>query len=108
MKKDVIAYLIGETSTQNEYKQEIKVETRAEIMATYDSVRQSEFYKGGEAGLKPAFCLTTAIIDYNDEKEVELDGKRYGIYRTYEVDKDYIELYCERKGGVRSVQTIGG
>lgn len=70
-------------------------------MALYESVSQSEFYKGGEAGLKPEFRLTTAIIDYSGEKEVELDGKRYGIYRTYEVDKDYIELYCERKGGVQ-------
>jgi hypothetical protein len=35
------------------------------------------------------------------EREVELDGKKYGIYRTYERNQDYIELYCERKGGVQ-------
>lgn len=99
--RDVIAYLIGKTITMNARKQEVETNTRTEIMALYESVSQSEFYKGGEAGLKPEFRLTTAIIDYSGEKEVELDGKRYGIYRTYEVDKDYIELYCERKGGVQ-------
>ena len=99
--RDVIAYLIGKAITKNEYKQEVETDSRTEIMALYESVSQSEFYKGGEAGLKPEFRLTTAIIDYSGEKEVELDGKRYGIYRTYEVDKDYIELYCERKGGVQ-------
>ena len=99
--RDVIAYLIGKAITKNEYKQEVETDTRTEIMALYESVSQSEFYKAGEAGLKPEFRLTTAIIDYNGEKEVELDGKRYGIYRTFEVDKDYIELYCERKGGVQ-------
>ena len=99
--RDVIAYLIGKTITMNARKQEVETDTRTEIMALYESVSQSEFYKGGEAGLKPEFRLTTAIIDYSGEKEVELDGKRYGIYRTYEVDKDYVELYCERKGGVR-------
>ena len=99
--RDVIAYLIGKAITKNEYKQEVETDTRTEIMALYESVSQSEFYKGGEAGLKPEFRLTTAIIDYSGEKEVELDGKRYGIYRTFEVDKDYIELYCERKGGVQ-------
>lgn len=99
--RDVIAYLIGKTITKNEYKQEVETDTRTEIMALYESVSQSEYYKGGEAGLRPEFRLTTAIIDYSGEKEVELDGKRYGIYRTYEVDKDYIELYCERKGGVQ-------
>ncbi len=99
--RDVIAYLIGKTITMNARKQEVETDTRTEIMALYESVSQSEFYKGGEAGLKPEFRLTTAIIDYSGEKEVELDGKRYGIYRTYEVDKDYVELYCERKGGVQ-------
>ena len=101
MKKDVIAYLIGKTITLNEHKQEIEVDTRTEILAQKESVSASEFYRGGGAGLKPEFRLTTAIIDYNGEREVELEGKKYGIYRTYEVDKDYIELYCERKGGVR-------
>lgn len=99
--RDVIAYLIGMTITKNEYKQEKETETRSEILARKESISQSEFYKGGEAGLKPEFRLTTAIIDYNGEREVEVDGRRYGIYRTYEVDKDYIELYCERKGGVQ-------
>lgn len=99
--RDVIAYLIGKTITKNEYKQEVETDTRTEIMALYESVSQSEYYKGGEAGLRPEFRLTTAIIDYNGEKEVEYDGKRYGIYRTFEVDKDYIELYCEQKGGVQ-------
>ena len=99
--RDVIAYLIGKTITMNARKQEVETDTRTEIMALYESVSQSEFYKGGEAGLKPEFRLTTAIIDYSGEKEVELDGKRYGIYRTFEVDKDYIDLYCERKGGVQ-------
>ena len=99
--RDVIAYLIGKTITKNEYKQEVETDTRTEIMALYESVSQNEFYKAGEAGLRPEFRLTTAIIDYNGEKEVEYNGARYGIYRTYEVDKDYIELYCERKGGVQ-------
>lgn len=98
---DVIAYLIGKTITMNQLKQEIEVETRTEIYARKESISQSEFYKGGEAGLKPDFRLITAIIDYNGEREVELDSKKYGIYRTYERDQDYIELYCERKGGVQ-------
>ena len=97
---DVIAYLLGKTITMNQLKQEVEVDTRTEIFAQKESISQSEFYKGGEAGLKPDFRLITAIIDYNGEREVELDDKKYGIYRTYERDQDYIELYCERKGGV--------
>lgn len=98
---DVIAYLLGKAITMNQLKQEVEVDTRTEIFAQKESISQSEFYKGGEAGLKPDFRLITAIIDYNGEREVELDGKKYGIYRTYERNQDYIELYCERKGGVQ-------
>lgn len=99
--RDVIAYLLGKAITMNQLKQEVEVDTRTEIFAQKESISQSEFYKGGEAGLKPDFRLITAIIDYNGEREVELDGKKYGIYRTYERNQDYIELYCERKGGVQ-------
>lgn len=99
--RDVIAYLIGKTVTRDALKRETETETRTEILARKESISQNEFYKGGEAGLKPEFRLTTAIIDYNGEREVEVDGNKYGIYRTYEVDKDYVELYCERKGGVQ-------
>ena len=98
---DVIAYLIGYTVTLNDYKQEIKTETRAQIFAKKESVSRAEFYNGGKSGLQPEFRLTTAIIDYNGELEVELDGVRYGIYRTYNVSQDYIELYCEKKGGLQ-------
>lgn len=98
---DVIAYLIGYAYTMNVRKQQTKTETRTQIFAKKESVSRAEFYNGGKAGLQPEFRLTTAIIDYNGELEVELDGLRYGIYRTYNVSKDYIELYCEKKGGLQ-------
>ena len=98
---DVIAYLIGYTVTLNDYKQEIKTETRTQIFAKKESVSRAEYYNGGKSGLQPEFRLTTAIIDYNGELEIELDGVRYGVYRTYNVSQDYIELYCEKKGGLQ-------
>lgn len=101
MDEDVIAYLIGYTVTLNDYKQEVTTETRSQIFAKKKSVSRTEFYNGGKAGLQPEFRLKTAVIDYNGELEVELDGVRYGIYRTYNVSADYIELYCEKKGGVQ-------
>ena len=98
---DVIAYLIGYTVTLNDYKQEVKTETRSQIFAKKKSIKRAEFYNGGKAGLQPQFYLETVIIDYSDELEVELDGVRYGIYRTYQPDEDHIELYCEKKGGLQ-------
>ena len=98
---DVIAYLIGYTITMNSYKQEVKTEAKSMIYCRKTSISRSEFYNAGRQNLQPAFVLTTAIIDYHGELEVEIDDVRYGIYRTYEVDQDYIELYCEKKGGLQ-------
>lgn len=101
MDEDVIAYLIGYTVTLNDYKQEVKTETRSQIFAKKSGIKRSEFYSAGKAGLQAEFQLKVAKIDYNGELEVELDGVRYGIYRTYPPEVDYIELYCEKKGGVQ-------
>ena len=38
--------------------------------------------------------------DYGHEKIVELDGVRYGVYRTYLGKNESIELYLESKVGV--------
>lgn len=40
------------------------------------------------------------VYDYNGERIAELDGVRYGIYRTYLAQNEFIELYLERKAGI--------
>ena len=37
--------------------------------------------------------------DYEGEKTLEMDGKQYGIYRTYQTLNDDLELYLEWKVG---------
>lgn len=98
---DVVAYLIGYTITFDEYKQEVQTETRSMVYCRKESISRAEFYNAGRTGLQPEFKLTCAVIDYHGETEIELDGARYGIYRTYNVNADYIELYCEKKGGLQ-------
>lgn len=98
---DVIAYLIGYTITLDDYKQEVQTETRSMVYGKKESISRAEFYSAGQSGLQPAFRLTVASIDYHGETELEVDSARYGIYRTYDVNADYIELYCEKKGGLQ-------
>lgn len=38
--------------------------------------------------------------DYQGEEIAEINGDRYGIYRTYFATTDTIELYLEKKAGV--------
>lgn len=100
MMLDDTAYLVSETITRNKFQQEVKTETLRQIYCKRDSIKRAEFFSGGNQGLKPEFMLTTAKIDYSGETEISYQNERYGIYRTYEKG-DYIELYCEKKGGVQ-------
>lgn len=47
------------------------------------SVGQSEFYKAAQAGIKVEAKCEVYTADYEGETICELNGKRYGILRTY-------------------------
>ena len=63
-----------------------------EVMARVGSVTMSEFYEAGRNGLRPEFVFKMFLDDYNGEKLVEYNGKRYEVYRTYMGRSDTIEL----------------
>lgn len=77
----------------------IVTEEPREVMCQVDSVTRSEFFDAGRNGLNPEFVFRVFFADYEGERIVEYNGKRYGIYRTYHGRDDVVELYAERKGG---------
>jgi len=78
-------------------------ETSREVFCQVDSVSRSEFFAGGQTGLRPEYRFTVFHGEYNGEKECVYNGARYAIYRSYHVpDTDYLELYAERRPGVIS------
>lgn len=100
MERDHVAVLISETHKPDALNQMVPVENRREIFCRISSVRQSEWFAAGQAGLKPQFVVKMFADDYADETIIEIDGIRYGVYRTYHAKSDQIELYLEKKGGV--------
>ena len=70
-----------------------------EVMCQVDSVSRNEFFEGGRNGLNPEFVFRVFFGDYEGERLVEYQNKRYSIYRTYHGRNDMMELYAERKGG---------
>ena len=100
MDRSTVITLIAETKTQDAYGVWRTSETRREAYAQVDSVTRDEYFEGGRNGLNPEFRFTLFAGDYDCERTVEYDGKRYGVYRTYFARTDTIELYVERKGGV--------
>ncbi|WP_419877730.1 phage head closure protein [Brevibacillus centrosporus] len=66
------------------------------ILCGLKSVGRSEFYNAATAGLRPELVFVIHAYEYNDERLVEFEGKRYNVIRTYETSFEELELTCER------------
>ena len=100
MDRSRILTLIEEAYKPDALGQLIPTETRRDVYCNLSSVSASEWFVGGRAGLNPEYRATMFVYDYNGERIAELDGVRYGVYRTYLAQNEFIELYLERKAGV--------
>lgn len=100
MDKSRVLTLIGVTYTADSIGQQIAEETPREVYCGVSSISASEWFEAGRVGLKPEYRVTMFAPDYQSEQIAELDGVRYGIYRTYLGGNETIELYLERKAGV--------
>lgn len=78
-----------------------------QVFCKVESVTRSEYFGGGRNGLNPELVFTVFRKDYEGETTLEYEGNRFGIYRTYIADGDYIELYAERKGGTNGSEGNG-
>lgn len=100
MDKSRVLTLIGVTYTPDALGQLVPQETRREVFCNLSSVSASEWFEAGRAGLNAEHRAVMFAYDYAGEAIAELDGVRYGIYRTYLGRNETIELYLERKAGV--------
>lgn len=99
MDRSNVCTLIGETYAKDTIGQMIPTEVDSDVFCNVASVSQSEWFAGGQAGLKPELKLTMFAPDYAGQKLVEVNGIRYTIYRTYVRQDELLELYLERKTG---------
>ena len=59
-------------------------ERKNQCYCRVESVSRSEFYRARENGLEPEYVFVLSeYADYNGEKIVEYNGKRYRVIRTY-------------------------
>lgn len=97
---DAVCKLISKAMTTDDLGYPIAVETEYETFCSVESVSRAEFFNAGKAGMTPEYKITVNAIEYDGQAEVEYDGKRYTIYRTYKTDEDMMELYAEYRSGV--------
>lgn len=100
-----IVKLVKETITHGNYGQEIITETSSTVFGRLYSVTRNEWTDAGQRGVEANFRLDVYTFEYNGEKIVELDGVRYGVYRTYiRVNEDITELYLHTVNGVTNIE----
>ena len=100
MDRSRVLTLIAVTYTSDAIGQQVPTENRRNVFCNVSSISGSEWLDAGKAGLNPEYRVTMFSPDYQGEQIAELDGVRYGIYRTYLGRNESIELYLERKAGV--------
>ncbi|EJL44024.1 phage head closure protein [Brevibacillus agri] len=91
--------LIGQKFESDEIGNQIPVETRTSILCCLKSVGRTEFYNAAVAGLRPTAVFVIHAYEYSDEQQVEFNGLRYRVLRTYATDTEEVELTCERRTG---------
>lgn len=92
--------LISKTYTLDALNQQIASLTTREVFCNIQSVTQSEWFNGGQQGLKPEYKVTMFAPDYEGEEIVSLNGTQYSVYRTYLRQDENIELYLEKRTGI--------
>lgn len=97
---DTTIKLIAESITKNAYGAPISTETERKIYCQCRSVGRADFYDGMQAGLDQSYVFVTNPVNYQGEKLLEYNGKRYAVTRTYQASLDELEIYAGVKVGV--------
>lgn len=91
--------LISKAYTYSSIGVPIPEERRTDVFAFVFSVGQTEFFNAGQNGLKPAAVFAVRSTEYGGQGEIESNGERLTVYRTYERVDGRTELYTSRRKG---------
>lgn len=81
----------GERVNENGFENEPQ-ESTCTIFCNKKSVGYSEYFKSQQTGKVVEAKCEIHKADYEGEDTVELDGQRFFVLKTYDIDDDTIEL----------------
>lgn len=96
--------LIGQSGfTEDEIGNQIPVDPiETIVLCGLKSVTRAEHYAAAANGLQPEMLFIVNRYEYDGQKEVEFEGKRYTVIRSYTIDKvkeignfENIEIVCQ-------------
>jgi viroplasmin and RNaseH domain-containing protein len=69
-----------------------QLESKTTVFCNKKSVGYSEYFKSQQTGKVVEAKCEVHKADYGGEDTVEMDGRRFYVLKTYELDEDTIEL----------------
>lgn len=97
VKMTTVIYLRQDEGEEDELGQRVPEIKKRKVLAFRKSVKESEFYKAGQQGLKPEIAFEIRKEEYHGEMEVE-ENEVYVVIRNTETNNG-IELVCAKKAG---------
>lgn len=99
MDRSIEFFLLTPVKYQDEMLQWHETVRERRVFGQLSSVSASEFFAGGQNGLKPELRFVMFGPDYCGEKLIKFEGEIYSVYRTYMAKNDMIEIYTEKRAG---------
>ncbi len=93
--KERVISLVATLPTYDEIGQLVPYETKTDVIAEMRSVSMTEWTNASQLGLQAEYEAIIWADEYNQQEFVDINGRRYHVYRTYE-NGDRVELYLER------------
>lgn len=106
-----ICYLGVEDDVENALGEKFEQVTYGDyVFCDKKSIRMAEFYQAAVTDFKPTLTLVLKQVDYEAQRYVMFEGDVFTVIRTYEPDKEDIELILERgiKHGDAAVSNESG
>lgn len=93
---DIEIKLIKKTTSENSMGDPIETSEKRAVLASELGYRNKEFDQAMASGLKPSKTFAINKYDYDDEKELEHEGRIYRIIDVYPVKQPmYREILSE-------------
>lgn len=91
--------LIGGRVASDKIGNQKRIQLSTEVLCEVRSCTRYEYYKNGASDRVPEFIVTVNSCEYHGETDCQFRDEAYNISRTYEKNRDLIELTLERKVG---------
>ena len=104
---DDVIKLVSITYSEDQFGNQIPIETSRQVFCQVRSVSRNEFYQAAQNNLHPEFAFVLSHYkDYAGESKIKYlpwgcsEEKTYSVIRTYRLgDSDELEIVVEEKIG---------